>query len=147
MSALALAPVLGLATPAAANSSCSAWQHHEFDTNWYNTDMSIEVCVERDVTGVYRAWAMIDWQEGGSNKFNNLDLHLRLEKYDVVVKGAVCDFTDEVNSREADGGVLCQVPWTSTTPGGLTGDATVLYDIADDGLGEKRWDLGGSPSM
>ncbi|MFF8264330.1 hypothetical protein [Streptomyces virginiae] len=149
--ALALVPVIGLATPAAAVShvyECTTGQEKEFATSGWNTVVNIRVCAEEDdATGAIRATASMSWKNGGGNKFNNFDLHLRTEKYDVTVKGAVCDFTSRLNSVEA-GVVQCQVPWThGVTPGGITGDATVFSDVKDDGAAEAQWDLGGSPVL
>ncbi|NUK00565.1 hypothetical protein HRW18_13280 [Streptomyces lunaelactis] len=147
---LALAPVLGGATPASAAviaSNCANYQQKTFPTSGWNTTVSIEVCVQKDSTGVYRARALVHWVDGGSGKFNNFDLHLRLEKYDVVQKGAVCDFTGEINGQSRGDGFPCETVWGPGVAGQMTGDATVLYDLKDDGVGEFRWDLGGSPSM
>jgi hypothetical protein len=124
---------------------CTDYQSTELATNGYNVDLTIKLCVQRDSTGVYRSWASFTWGDAGSNKFNNLDLHLRLERYDVTQKGTVCDFTDEVNSIGGSSR-LCETTWTAAAPP-LTADATVLYDTADDGKGELRWDLTGTPSL
>ncbi|MFF8276317.1 hypothetical protein ACF05T_09450 [Streptomyces lateritius] len=146
-SALALVPVLGTPAPASAATYCSTHQDKEFPTNGYNTDVTVKICIEQDVpTGAYRAIASVSWQEGAGNKFNNFDVHLRTEKYDVTFHGMVCDLTAQINRFEANH-VDCKVAWDYRSPGGVTGDATVLYDIADDGEGELRWDLTGSPSM
>ncbi|GGO54073.1 hypothetical protein GCM10012286_62980 [Streptomyces lasiicapitis] len=106
------------------------------------------LCAQDDSpTGAVRAVADIWWTDGGSNKFNNVDLHLRTEKNDVNKKGAVCDLTAEVNKHGASS-TLCQVAWLhGISSAGVTADATLIYDIKDDGVGEKRWDLGGSPAL
>ncbi|MFD4835856.1 hypothetical protein ACFWPV_39375, partial [Streptomyces uncialis] len=148
VSALALAPVLGLAPPAAAAvvvSQCSAEQRRELDTPGFNTDLNIHVCVERDSTGVYRSEVRFRWNESGPNKFMYMKLHSRLEKYDVVVKGAVCDFTNAMDSEY--GNRECQTVWASGTPGLMTADATLVYDIAGDSSGERTQDLHGSPAI
>ncbi|MFD9463367.1 hypothetical protein [Streptomyces sp. NPDC060027] len=148
VSAIALAPIIGLTTPANASverQQCHAMQKVEIGTTGLDVDIQIKLCVQQDTTGVYRAFASFWWQDAGSYKFNNLDLHVRLERYDVVRKGAVCDFTDEVNSTQGFN-LYCETTWTSAAPP-LTTDATLLYDTADDGKGEFRWDLTGTPAL
>ncbi|MFD6231296.1 hypothetical protein ACFWFZ_31195 [Streptomyces sp. NPDC060232] len=148
-SAIALTAIIGLASPASASDEyrCTGYQHIELPTNGFNTDITSRVCVWRNFSGQVRASASFSWQEGGSGKFNKLLLSTRLEKNDVLKTSAVCNYKSAVNSKEAGGGYVCWTPWTSVPAGGITGDAGLVYDIADDGKGDFLWNLGGSPSI
>jgi hypothetical protein len=146
---LALAPVLGLASPASAaviDRECASNLDKPLFTPGDDVFLDVSVCVQKDSTGVFRAQADFEWQHGGYKvDFDKLELHLRLERYDVVVKGARCDFRTRVEN-ETWGSALCQVPWTSAAPP-LTADATVVYNHNNDGKGDYKMELTGSPSI
>ncbi|WP_166663024.1 hypothetical protein [Streptomyces sp. KS 21] len=149
MLAVALTSIIGLASPASASDEyrCTGYQHKEFPTSGFNTDITISVCVWRNFSGKVRASASFSWQDGGSDKFNKLMLSTRLEKRDVMKQGAVCNYKSMVNSRDGGGGYTCWTPWISVPAGGITGDAGLLYDLADDGKGDFLWNLHGSASI
>ncbi|MFF8280128.1 hypothetical protein ACF05T_29250 [Streptomyces lateritius] len=109
-------------------------------------DFYVKVCAQKDSTGVYRAEANVSWEHNGSDdiNFDKLELHLRLERYDVAVKGAVCDFQTRVSATYAS--AKCQTAWTSAAPP-LTADATMIYDVNQYSGDDLRWDLAGSPSI
>ncbi|MGW6454777.1 hypothetical protein ACWF94_02415 [Streptomyces sp. NPDC055078] len=137
--AVAVAAVPALASPAAAAPPrCVAIA----DWKWIGDARVVgEVCVQKDVpTGKYRSTVSVGWVKTGPTQFRNFDVHLRLEKYDVAVKGKVCDFTSRINSSDNQM-VDCQIAWMSAQPP-LTGDATIVYDR---GSGSQSWDLTGSP--
>ncbi|WP_330172581.1 hypothetical protein OG875_02630 [Streptomyces sp. NBC_01498] len=140
--------VLSLASPASAavvQSECTTTQK-VVGTPGDDLYLDVRVCVQKDSTGVYRAEATFDWEHGGyAVDFEKLQLHLRLEKYDVVQKGAVCDFKDEVNNINS-GIRPCQVPWSSASSP-LTADATMVYNHNNDGQGDYSTDFTGSPSI
>ncbi|WP_158717212.1 hypothetical protein [Streptomyces sp. NRRL F-4474] len=149
VSAVALTVVIGLAGPASASDEyrCTAYQHIELPTSGFNTDITSRVCVWRNFSGKVRASASFSWQEGGGGKFNKLLLSTRLEKNDVMKASAVCNYKNAVNANDGGGGYVCWTPWTSVPAGGITGDAGLLYDLADDGKGDLLRNLGGSPSL
>lgn len=148
ISVLALVPIFATASPASASvveEKCSSYQSVDPETAGINPNVGAKICVQKDSTGVYRAEAYISWGAAGQNDFHNFDFHLRLEKYDVVKKGAVCDLTSRLNTQ-VNNHAVCQTTWTSVAPGGLTADATIIYDSRDIS-GEKKLEFTGSPSL
>jgi hypothetical protein len=105
------------------------------------------MCVQRDSTGVYRNEVYFMWNDAGDDEFHSVELHARLEKYDVTVKGARCDLTAEINDDDWSIDRKCQTVWAPGVAGQMTADATVLYDVRDDGKGEQRWDLAGTAAL
>ncbi|MFF8276315.1 hypothetical protein ACF05T_09440 [Streptomyces lateritius] len=146
----ALAAVaVGPASPASAavvERKCATMQDHTITTPGHDVTLELTMCVERDSTGVYRATSTVWWTHGGWNvDFEKLEYHLRLERYDVVKRGAVCDLKAKVNS-DGSGSSVCQVAWTSTTAP-VTADGTFVYNHNNDGEGDYRLELTGSPSI
>ncbi|WP_329020769.1 hypothetical protein [Streptomyces sp. NBC_00690] len=149
VSALAVVPLMVSAPPAAATVtavSCSVWQDKAVPTSGTNTRLDVKLCVERNSAGNYRAKADFGWDYGGSNKFNNLDLIIRLEKFDGIVQEHICDFTAEVNKDPFGYGFTCISSWKALSSP-VTTDGTFFYDIANDGVSGFEWNLGGSPSL
>ncbi|MEV8533154.1 hypothetical protein [Streptomyces sp. NPDC051211] len=148
VSSPALVPLAMTVTPASAAviaGKCSTGQNFSPETAGINPNLYAQVCVEKDSSGVFRAKAYLSWGAAGQNDFHNIDLQLRLEKSDVVKKTATCDFTSRMNGTVNSSG-YCYTPWMSLPAGGVTGDATLVYDSRDVS-GEKAWELHGSPTL
>lgn len=149
VSALALIPVIGFAGPAsAAPLKCSVNQSKTFPTPGTDTTLTIYLCVEKGTGSNYTARAGVSHTNGGgsTNKFDKLDVHVRLERYDVAQAGLVCDFYAIVNFANSGSNNICGPVGDSTTSP-VTADGTVIYNIIGDGQGDLRWDLTGSPSL
>ncbi|WP_329559701.1 hypothetical protein OG711_17485 [Streptomyces uncialis] len=149
VSALALTPVIGFAGPAsAAPFKCSVNQPKTFPTPGTDTRLTIYLCVEKEGASSYSARAGVSYANGGGsiNKFDKLEVHVRLERYDVVQAGLVCNFFPIVNFGVSGDNIPCG-PIGDTTTSPVTADGTVIYNIDGDGLGDFRWDLTGSPSL
>ncbi|WP_328419135.1 hypothetical protein [Streptomyces sp. NBC_00443] len=149
VAAAALVLPIGMAQPASAEISanrCASEQRKELTAWGLSPNVFVYVCVQRDHTGPYRANVEFNWGQAGDNDYHYVQLHSRLEKYDVVQKGAVCDITSHINSA-VNGSRLCQTVWTPGTPGQMTADFTVVYDVVNDGMGEYRLDFTGSPAI
>ncbi|MFJ7990556.1 hypothetical protein [Streptomyces sp. NPDC096351] len=148
VSSLALVPLAATATPANAAviaSPCSTGQNFSPEAAGINPSLYAQVCVEKDSSGKFRGKAYLSWGAAGQNDFWNIDLQLRLEKNDVVKATATCDFTSRMNSTVNSSG-YCYTSWMSLPAGGVTGDATLVYDSRDVS-GETPWQLHGSPTL
>lgn len=109
----------------------------------------INLCVERD-GGTVRAKAHSTWagtaQFIGGTRFNDFDLEVRLERYDVIKASRVVDLKSRINSYNVASANNTPVFSLQDRPaGGWSTDGVVTFDIADDGLGDQYWNLHGSP--
>lgn len=119
VSALALTPVIGFASPAsAAPFKCSVTQSKTFPTRGSDTKIDIYLCVEKVGSG-YTAKAGVSYTNGGGsiNKFDKLEVHVRLERYDVAQAGLVCNFFPIVNFGVSGDNIPCgPIGDTTTSP-------------------------------
>lgn len=151
--AAALVVAGGMATAAkpaeAAGWTCSSWQHKEFPTSGYNTDVDIRFCVKR-YTVAHSGYAEVKWRDGGdwTKKFDNFDVKLRLERYDKDYDHATCSLESQINLYESKTGACAighYVESDSAKTGGWSVDGYVAYDLDADGKGGKTWSLKGTP--
>ncbi|MFD4835356.1 hypothetical protein ACFWPV_36815 [Streptomyces uncialis] len=102
--------------------------------------------MQKDSTGVFRALVHFTFTDAYSPiNFDKFDLHVRLEKYDVVQKGLVCDYRTAANSSFSFD-VTCQQTWPSVTSP-VTADSTLVYNLNNDGKGDYSINFHGSPSI
>lgn len=151
--AAALVVAGGMATAAkpaeAAGWTCSAWQHKEFATSGFNTDVDIRFCIKR-YTHLHTGHAEVKWRDGGGvKKFDNFDVKVRLERYDKDYDHATCSLESSINLHESKSGecvsVYHDVESNSKKKGGWSVDGYVAYDYDADGEGGKTWSLKGTP--
>ncbi|GAB2575069.1 hypothetical protein GCM10027168_04990 [Streptomyces capparidis] len=99
-------------------------------------------------------WQIVDDQViDRSTRFTSFRVTSRLEHRgepagaDTVAATAVCDLTEQLNAAYANSvGVTCSSPAAAFDADlWWSGDATVVYDLADDGKGPITWQLTGSP--
>ena len=110
--------------------------------------VTIKTCVES--TGYNRrAYLQGSWSGSlgfiGGKRFDSFVVYNRLERYDTSIAINDCDLTGLMNN-EYSGTFSCVGPWHySTSLNGWSGDGKAVYNIDADGLGNKTWDLHGSP--
>ncbi len=140
------------AAPAqAAPETCTGWQHKEFPTSGYNTDVYLKLCVTKYGGNIpeHGAYAYTRWRDGGgTRKFDNFDVRVRLERHNTDYARGTCDYTSEINADSSGGPKRCfGGADTSPRDGGWTADGYVAYNLDDDGEGGKTWSLHGSPQI
>ncbi|MGP3952647.1 hypothetical protein [Streptomyces sp. 7N604] len=147
---LSASTVLFGGAPAQASSWCSATQHKEFPTPGYDVDVYLDVCIVRTTSNYNKYYASIGGyfiDGGGSRNFDNFDIKVRLERNNADILTASCDETYPLNNADS-GALQC---WTAeyytTSPGGLSADGAVVYNIDSDGAGDFTWSLTGSPEL
>lgn len=161
--ALACATTFGVApATAAVPDKCNAnYQSKTFDTPGSDVTFKIKLCVSlNSSTGKYHAYAMGSWSGGGNYVVGEMDkfrLGLRLERSDALMRYASCEFRSGINWIEADSfkpsdiptiiSGECDLNTDSTNSGGgtWTADGKIIYNINNDGDGDKTWELAGSP--
>lgn len=148
----ALAGTVLMTAPArAAAETCSGWQHKEFSTSGYDTDVYIKLCVQKYSGDIqeHGATAYTRWRDGGgTRKFDNFDVRIRLERHNGNQGSGGCDYTGEINGNSSGGPSYCfGVAKVSSADGGWTADGYVAYDYDADGEGGKTWSLHGSPAI
>lgn len=138
------------ATPAGADvERCTGWQDRSFSTSGFDTDVEIKLCVD-DYYDAHHAISYIKWEDGGGvRKFDNFDVHVRLERYDADYDKASCDWTYEINNNTSSGSRGCGFMGysSSSANGGWTADGHVRFDLDADGKGGDTWSLHGSPMI
>ena len=82
---------------------------------------------------------------GGAKKFDNFDLHVRLERYDADKDAVSCDYTSEINASSSGVGYCPGATSTSSGYGSWSADGYVAFDYDADGEGGDTWSLKGSP--
>ncbi|WP_432250043.1 hypothetical protein ACRAR1_24535 [Streptomyces sanyensis] len=143
-----------VATPApasaAATTKCSSTQHREVDTVGPNLDIYVKLCVVRDASNRYHAQAVVSWKDGGGGACCGMEkvlVEVRLERRDAVQRRTSGNLQASM-SGFSDGTIpLKTSTYTSSSPGGWTADGKVVYNIQNDGAGDRTWQLGGSPSI
>jgi hypothetical protein len=143
---------VAVASPALADTTCSAHQEYEFDTSGFNTDLRVRVCLYHG-SPTRGAYVQASWKNGGDNvednrrKFDLLVIHYQLQQFDGTVVAGSCDLTRRVNSSDSDQ-FMCDTAYReSPRKGGWSADGYIIYNLDRDGEGEKRIDLTGSPIM
>ena len=136
MTALTAMPAL------AYTEKCTGYQHKEFPTHGYETDLKIKICVSKS-GGYHYATAYGTFWDGNGwlKKFNHIDLQIRLERGNKTQgkKGKMtCDYTSLINKHDSGAISRGSASSKSTAKGGWTADATVHYDI--NGGPKKSWD-------
>ncbi|MFI5940606.1 hypothetical protein ACIBCB_10145 [Streptomyces uncialis] len=140
--------MIGLCSPASAavvQQKCSTSQFKVLKSPGDDVDLALAFCVQRDSTSVFRVESTTDWRHGGRVDFEKLELHLRLERYDIVQKGTVCNLRTRVNNVRVDRHI-CRIPWSSAAPP-LTGDAMIVHNHRNDGQGDHKLEYTGTPSI
>ena len=110
--------------------------------------LNITLCVSG--SGSYRqAMAYFSWSGHygyiGGTRLNSMWLQIRLERYDVVQASDSSYYTSSVDAQYSGSVSIGAQKTGSLAAGGWSADATVGYDITDDGLGSTTWQLTGSP--
>jgi len=136
---------MALAPPAhAAGWTCGSWQHKEFATSGFNTDVDIRFCVKRYTTA-HAGFAEIKWRDGaGVKKFDNFDVRIRLERYDSDYDSTACSYESAINLYESNERECSGLYSSSSRSGGWSVDGYVAYDYDADGEGGKTWSLRGT---
>ncbi|RPF34816.1 hypothetical protein [Streptomyces sp. TLI_185] len=148
------------APQAAAADTCSAYQSNEFDTPGYNVDVKIRFCIRKS-GGVHLAYAEGTWGDGGGAvaNFEQFDIHVRVERNDVVKHETTCSLSGDLNLYDSgsfdengtshSGSLHCgfMSSTTASGTGGWSADGSVRYNINNNGDGAHTWDLGGSPTI
>jgi len=146
---LAATVVVGFLAAPAANASttqCTDWQHKEFATPGYNTDVEIRLCVEA-YSSAHSGYAETRWWDGGTyyKKFDNFDVRIRVERYDADYDSVGCSYESSINLYDSDYRV-CDGLWVgSGSSGGWSVDGYVAYNLDGDGKGGMTWSLHGTP--
>lgn len=140
---------LGAAPAFAYTEKCTDYQHKEFPTPGYDVDVWIKLCVSSTLSGYHFANAYGYYSDGGGaiNNFDNFDLQVRVERSDVSKGSLTCDYTNSLNNNGTGAFSCGSASTTSTADGGWTADATVYYNINQDGSGGYSWGLTGTPSI
>lgn len=114
--------------------------------------VTIDLCVRTDGPDIV-AEAHISWDRGTvgtiGTAFDAFTLNLRLEKNDADIKKATCDsnLLRAINSHR-DGDYFCQTSWANKgSSKKWSADGNVVYNINNDGDGNKTWSLHGSPLL
>lgn len=160
---LACATTFGVAPAVAAvPDKCNAnSQSKTFDTPGSNVTFKIKLCVSlTSSTGKYHAYAMGSWSGGGNYAIGEMDkfkLYLRLEIDDFIMRSETCEFRSGINWLPEESYKPSDIPnlisgecdlstdGTNTGSGKWTADGKIVYNINNDGDGDKTWNLGGSP--
>jgi hypothetical protein len=133
------------AAPTQAADTCTTWQDREFSTPGYNTDVEVMLCVFKGGSS-HNAYGRIRWEDGGgAKKFDNFDLHVRLERYDADKDAVSCDYTSEINASSSGVGYCPGATSMSSGYGSWSADGYVAFDYDADGQGGDTWSLKGSP--
>ncbi|MEV4004831.1 hypothetical protein [Actinomadura sp. NPDC049753] len=138
-----------LAAPAMAyTEKCTSNQDTTIGTPGTNVSVHIKLCIV-DSGGYHQAVAYGTFSGGGgtTDKFDNFDLKVRVERYDSVYDTHTCDFTSLINNNSSSA-ISCG--WAvsgSSYNYGWSADGAVNYDINLDGLGGKTWNLTGTPTI
>lgn len=134
-----------------AATSCTGWQHKEFSTSGFDTDVDIKLCVKKiyyDGAELHEASGKIKWTDGGGlQKFDNFDLHVRLERKNVNYNKDFCDFTNSIDFDSSGSDSCFAGNSGSSRNGGWTADGYVAYDYDADGKGGYAWKLHGSSAI
>ncbi len=128
---------------------CHDPQTKTFNTLGNNTEITVTVCIK--VNSNYEAVAKttISWHYGEEgyydDKFDYLRIITRLESFDNMVQYDDCNLNDNVDASWS-GVTTCTTPASDVTAtNSWSADATVYYDINEDGEGKYTWNLTGSP--
>ncbi|WP_371672615.1 hypothetical protein OG985_36205 [Streptomyces sp. NBC_00289] len=135
---------------AAAATKCSSVQKNEWDTIGPDLDLAVQLCVTRNSSNDYRAYADISWNDGGggvSAGMEDLILNLRLERNDADYRNEDFNINSPIRVNESGSTRVYGSTYRSSTTGGWTADGHVEWDIQNDGKGGDTWPLGGSPSI
>ncbi|GAA3588615.1 hypothetical protein GCM10022419_083720 [Nonomuraea rosea] len=146
---IALAP--GAAHAAAA---CSAPQEKTFNLPGKpDVWVGAELCIYSSGTSgnTKKAVLSINWDGSflGGTRFDKFIAQSRVERHDTVLDSNNCDWKSDLNGHASSEGQMwdCFAWWTSAANGGWTADGVIIYNINNDGKGDMRWELGGSPSI
>ncbi|WP_345681035.1 hypothetical protein [Yinghuangia aomiensis] len=109
---------------------------------------TIQLCITNRPAGAHEAFAKVTWGSwdgvDSRARFDKVTVQVRAEKYDVSKASATGNLTARMNADD-DGGWLGSAYSTLNSPGGWSADATVTYNVNDDGKGDMTWDVYGSP--
>jgi hypothetical protein len=107
--------------------------------------LAVSLCLH-DERGFYQAVQVFDWAsttggDGWGKKFNYLKAVVWVQKNDVNK----CSNTESppVNNHEG-GSYTFYCAWDSANTSGVSADGKIVYDVADDGIGEQTWQLTGT---
>ncbi|WP_433466198.1 hypothetical protein [Spirillospora sp. CA-128828] len=111
--------------------------------------VGIELCIHHTSADRRVAHADVSWDGSflGGKRFDGFEVLIRIERNDTVYDYEWCDFTDTINSEPSSSHWYCSVAYTSTADGGWTADGAVIYNVNNDGDGDKVWDLHGTPKV
>lgn len=136
---------LSVASPAfAATTRCSDYQ---YQTAPSVTNVAMRTCVVKsgDIRHAYVEVGQA--RTSGGATWDKFQVHVRLERNDANKATKWCDFTDDMN-RYLNPKLFCTTTKIySTTRGGWTSDAVIVFNFNLDGLGDKSRALHGSPAV
>ncbi|MCW6005987.1 hypothetical protein K1W54_15575 [Micromonospora sp. CPCC 205371] len=139
------AALLVTASPAAAATTrCSDWQ---IQNGPVVTQVSMKTCVVKNGNSRYAYVLVEQWRTYSGKDWDRFKVHARLERNDANKATKWCDFTDEMNRYLVITLYCTTSTVTSSTSGGWTGDAVIVFNFNLDGLGDKSKALTGSPAV
>jgi len=123
-----------------------------FATNGAYVTITIDLCVSRIDKNSQRGGTArsITWKGSiAAKRFNSFKLTVRLEHSEKTVKTHTCDMTATLDRYRMNyRAYSCLAGWaTNAGAGHWTTDATVVYDVYNDGKGAYTWQLRGSPEI
>jgi hypothetical protein len=140
----AAALLVGTSPAYAATTRCSAYQ---YQTAPSVTNVAMKTCVVKSGNSRH-AYVLIEQaRTSGGRTWDKFQVHARLEHNDANIATKWCDFTDEMNQYLSPRLICTTATVTSSTSGGWTGDAVIIFNFNLDGLGDKSRALTGSPSV
>lgn len=125
-------------------------EFQEIFTPGLYTDVDVQLCVYAE-NGKVWADAVVYWDGPDLPhvaRFDVFEFRPKLEFKDAEQEHRDC-FPKEAINSENDGDYPCTATPKATYGGGpyWTADATVRYNINNDGLGDRLWPLTGSPAV
>jgi hypothetical protein len=152
--AVALTGLLVVASPASAALRCQD-NIRKFSTPALDPTINVKLCIatEENVLGQLevQARAYVSWSRAPllpiGTAFEKFEFNLRLEYNDAVIDKYPCYPVGMINSQR-NGSWPYETDWRLHTNGPFwTADATVRFNINNDGRGDQLWELTGSPAI
>jgi hypothetical protein len=147
----AVAASLLVTTGTASAASKCITNSDTFSTPGRDTNVDVILCVVVESRQVWAdAWVEFDGPmlPEFADRFEVFEFNLRLEYDDVVEASWPCRAVDYINDHP-EGTYYCFETAHLTKNGGpyWTADATVRYNINNDGRGDQLWPLAGTPRI
>jgi hypothetical protein len=139
---------VGMASPAQAATACRTNSKKFVIEGKSDVTVKIQLCVTRSGND-RRATAIVQWNAGDKfgTPFDGFLIKLRLEHDQVAMRTNTLEAAPWINNDNISRKAFWTTTYPSSARGSWTADATVSYNINDDGKGDKTWQLHGSPSI